>query len=349
MTIKQDFFGHTASGDTVSRYTLANKLGTTISILNLGGIVQSIKTTDRNGRLGDIVLGCDSVSDYEQQSAYLGALCGRYANRIRNGQFYLDGEQYQLVCNSGHHHLHGGPSGYSHRLWSVEPTEGNSESKLVLRYVSRDGEEGYPGQLTIQVTYRLTASNEFIIDYRAITNKTTVVNLTNHAYFNLRGYGSCLGHKLQLFADHYLPTDQTAIPTGKIIPVHATPMDFRQSKKIGDEIFACDPQLKIARGYDHNWVLNQSPSALKMAALVEEPESGRTLLVKTTHPGVQMYTGNYLEGTAARSGGCYQNHDGFCLETQHFPDSPNHPQFPTTTLQAGDTYHQTTVFVFGTC
>lgn len=347
MNIKQDYFGQTGQGDVITRYVLSNSRGTEVAVLNLGGIIHSIKTADRKGEFTDIVLGCDSVADYEKQDAYFGALCGRFANRIKGGRLTIAGESLQLACNNGPNHLHGGNVGYSHIPWTAAVEQSDSEARLILRYLSPEGEEGYPGNVDNQVTYILNDQNELTIEYRAVTDKTTVVNLTNHAYFNLRGSGSCLEHKLQLCADHFLPTDATAIPTGEIAPVAETPMDFRQAREIGQDIDAEDQQVQLAKGYDHTWVLNKGYSTLKQFAVVSEPESGRTMRVKTTQPGVQFYTGNFLKGMPAKGGGTYFNQDGFCLETQHFPDSPNQPHFPSTELHPGEVYHHTTVFVFG--
>ncbi|MET4696172.1 aldose epimerase family protein [Endozoicomonas lisbonensis] len=351
-TIKQEHFGQTSQGEVVTRYTLTNAQGTEVSILNLGGIIQSLKTVDKNGHFADIVLGCDNVADYENQSAYLGALCGRYANRIREGQLVIDGSHYQLACNNGPNHLHGGDQGYNQRIWSVRAEHDNSEARLTLRYQSRDGEEGYPGNLDIQVTYCLNSQNELTVNYHAVTDKTTVVNLTNHSYFNLKGSGNCLEHELQLFADSFVPTNASAIPFGDIKSVAGTPMDFREPKVIGQDIDADDQQLLQARGYDHSWVVNQGdsllkPSPLKQCAVVIEPETGRRMTVKTTQPGVQFYTGNFLDGLSGKEGNRYNKRDGFCLETQHFPDSPNQADFPSTELKPGEVYNHTTVFAFG--
>ena len=347
MMVKQEYFGQTAQGEAVTRHILSNSVGTEVAILNLGGIIQSLWVADRNGDFADIVLGCDNVADYEKQAAYMGAVCGRYSNRISKGQLSIDGKAYQLACNNGPNHLHGGDQGYSHRIWSVSVEEGDAESRVILRYLSPEGEEGYPGNVTLKVTYILNESNELTIDYRAVTDKTTVVNLTNHSYFNLRGYGSCLEHQLQLHADCFLPTDATAIPTGEIKPVSGTPMDFREAKEIGKDIDAGGEQLQLAEGYDHNWILNKNSSAAEWFAEVVEPESGRTMSVKTTQPGVQFYTGNFLGGTPAKGGRSYHKFDGFCLETQHFPDAPNHSSFPSAELKPGGEYHHTTVFSFG--
>ncbi|MCW7555992.1 galactose mutarotase [Endozoicomonas gorgoniicola] len=347
MTIKQEPFGQTSQGETVTRYTLTNAQGTEVSILNLGGIIQSLKTADKNGHFADIVLGCDNVADYENQSAYLGALCGRYANRIREGQLVIDGRHYQLACNNGPNHLHGGNRGYNQRIWSVSAEHNDTEARLTLRYQSPDGEEGYPGNLDIQVTYCLNSQNELTVSYCATTDKTTVVNLTNHSYFNLKGSGSCLEHELQLVADSFVPTNASAIPFGDIKPVAGTPMDFREPRVIGQDIDADNQQLLQALGYDHSWVINQGDSRLKECAVVIEPETGRSMTVKTTQPAVQFYTGNFLDDLPGKAGRRYNKRDGFCLETQHFPDSPNQADFPSTELKPGEVYDHTTVFAFG--
>ena len=346
MTIKQEPFGQTSQGEAVTRYTLTNAQGTEVSILNLGGIIQSLKTADKNGHFADIVLGCDNVADYESQSAYLGALCGRYANRIREGQLIIDGKHFQLACNNGPNHLHGGNQGYNQRIWSASTEQSDSEARLILSYQSPDGEEGYPGNLDIQVTYCLNNQNELTVNYHAVTDKTTVVNLTNHAYFNLKGSDNCLEHKMQLLADTFVPTNASAIPFGNRQSVAGTPMDFTEPKRIGQDINPDDQQLLQARGYDHSWVINEGDSLLKECAVVTEPETGRRMTVKTTQPGVQFYTGNFLEDLPGKAGRRYNRQDGFCLETQHLPDSPNQANFPSTELKPGEVYDHTTVFTF---
>ncbi len=349
MNITQDIFGKSRFGETVNRYTLSNSHGTRVAILNLGGIIQNLFTRDKQGKLADIVLGCNTVADYEQQRAYLGAIAGRYANRINNGRLTINGKDYLLARNNGKHHLHGGDKGFNSCLWSAETKQQPNSITVTLTYFSEEGEEGYPGNLKLQVSYTLNESNELHMDYQATTDATTVVNLTNHSYFNLRGYGSCLDHQLQLRADYYLPTDETAIPTGELVPVEGTPMDFRITKSLGQDIDKADQQLIQAKGYDHCWILSQGderPTDPKLFAIVCESEYGRKMEVFTTHPGVQLYTGNYLDGTPSKSGQCYRNREGFCLETQYFPDSPNHPHFPSTLLHPGETYSQQTIFRF---
>ncbi|WP_330924915.1 aldose epimerase family protein [Candidatus Sororendozoicomonas aggregata] len=349
MNISQDVFGKSRFNETVNRYTLNNSHGTQVAILNLGGIIQSLFTRDKQGKLSDIVLGCNTVAGYEEQQAYLGAIAGRFANRISNGQLTINGKDYQLARNNGKHHLHGGHKGFNSCLWSAATKQQSNAVTVTLTYLSKEGEEGYPGNLKLQVSYTLNERNELHIDYQATTDAITVVNLTNHSYFNLRGYGSCLNHQLELRADHYLPTDATAIPTGELAPVKGTPMDFRITKALGRDIDKADQQLLQAKGYDHCWVFAQAderPIKPQQFAIVSEPEHGRRMEVFTTHPGVQLYSGNYLDGTPSKSGQCYRNWEGFCLETQHFPDSPNHPHFPSTLLHPQETYSHQTIFRF---
>ncbi len=350
MKIFQEVFGATRSGEPVYAFRLCNQKGMEVTILTMGGVIQSIRVPDRDGDLVEVTLGCDSVADYERSGAYFGAIVGRYANRIARGEFELNGEQFQLACNNAPNHLHGGKIGFDHRLWRAESHTTDGLCTLSLYYESEDGEEGYPGTLNVNVIYTLNNQNELSIEYRATTDAPTVVNLTNHTYFNLNGSEDCLSHQLQLHCSHFTPTDETSIPYGEIEPVHNTPMNFTTMKPIGQDISQNFVQLKQARGYDHNWVIwteRNDGRPLNPAARVEEPESGRTLEVLTTQPGVQFYTGNYLEGEPARGGSQYGMRAGFCLETQHFPDSPNRPEFPSTQLNPGDTYQEKTVFRFG--
>lgn len=348
----KDVFGKNHRGETVHRYLLTNSQGMEVAILSRGATIHSIRTPDRDGNLAEITLGCDTVAEYERSGAYFGAVAGRYANRICKGQLNIDDQEYQLACNNGDNHLHGGNSGFDDRIWKAKCSTEKHQSILELTYFSEHGEEGYPGNLQITVEYTLNDENELLIDYRAETDQTTVLNLTNHAYFNLRGHGCCREHRLQLKAAHFTPTDASSIPTGDIQSVKDTPMDFTEMKTIGKEIDADDLQLKQASGgYDHNWVIRTKSEKKKkpvLIARVEEEESGRTMEVLTTQPGVQFYTGNFLEGEPARKGKVYNKHDGFCLETQHFPDSPNQPEFPSTELMPGEEYHQQTIFKFGT-
>ena len=350
MKIIQEVFGATRSGATVDAFRLCNDNGMEVTIVTLGGIIQSIRVPDRTGEMAEVTLGCDSVADYERCGAYLGAIIGRFANRIANGEFQLDGERYRLACNNGPNHLHGGMSGFDRQIWRAQPHRQDDLVSLILYYDSAAGEEGYPGQLTVQVTYTLNNHNELSIDYQASTDAPTIVNLTNHAYFNLNGSDDCLSHHLQLHSAHFTPTDANAIPLGEIAPVINTPMDFTTMKPIGRDIDQDDVQLRQARGFDHNWVIwteRDSDNPLKPVARVEEHQSGRTLEVFSTQPGVQFYSGNYLAGELARGGGQYGMRAGFCLETQHFPDSPNRPEFPSARLNPGERYHEQTVFRFG--
>ena len=324
----------------IEQYTLTNHNGIEVRAITYGAIITSIKTPDRDGQLNDIVLGFDTLDGYLSEHPYFGALVGRYCNRIAHARFTIAGHQYRLAANNGPHHLHGGIKGFDKQVWSASPT-GNA---VELSYVSVDGEEGYPGTLHVTVTYTLTERNELICDYRATPDKTTHVNLTQHSYFNLAGDGDVLGHELTIDADRYTPVDPALIPTGELAPVDGTPFDFRQPTPIGARIDAAHPQLQHGGGYDHNWVLNGGGSA----ARVFEPRSGRTLEMQTTEPGLQLYTGNFLDGTLIGKGGrSYGKRCGFCLETQHHPDSPNHKSFPTTLIDAGEQYQSTTIFRFG--
>ena len=340
-------FGTTPEGATARVYTLANKNGLEARITNYGGIVVSLKTPDRNGAMADIVLGFDALAGYiSSPSPYFGALIGRYGNRIGHARFTLDGVEYKLAANNGENSLHGGTHGFNQKLWTARELP---DGGLELTYVSKDGEEGYPGNLKAVVDYHLTDSNELKIDYSATTDKDTVLNLTNHSYFNLKGegHGDILGHLVTLNANRFTPVDAGLIPTGELRAVSGTPFDFTKSTAIGARIEQNDEQLKLGKGYDHNWVLNNGGKALGLAARVAEQSSGRVLEVYTNQPGVQFYTGNFLDGTIKGKGGkAYQQRYGFCLETQHFPDSPNKPKFPSTVLKPGQRFHSTTVFKF---
>lgn len=345
-------FGTLANGQQVRAFTMTNAHGVEVRVLDYGGLIVALKTPDRSGKLADIVLGFDDVQGYVKSSPYFGALTGRYANRIAKGHFALDGKTYTLAVNNGPNALHGGIKGFDKVIWSVEPHADSTGVHLVLRYTSPDGEEGYPGTLQATVTYTLTDANQLIVDYEATTDKPTVVNLTQHSYFNLHGEGTgtILDHVLTLDADRYTPIDSTSIPTGELPSVSGTPFDFRTPTPIGARIDQADAQLKNGHGYDHNFVLNRPAGAtgLMHAARVVDPSSGRTLDVATTEPGVQFYTGNFLDGSfAGKNGHVYQRRSGFCLETQHFPDSPNKPQFPSTVLRPGQTYRSQTQFTFG--
>ena len=340
-------FGVLPSGDSVHVYTLTNANGIEARILDYGGIVVSLRTPDRAGTFADIVLGFDSLSDYVKDSPYFGALVGRFANRIARGRFTLDGTSYSLAANNGVNALHGGVRGFDKVVWQGTPVHDSTGVGVVLRHESPDGDEGYPGTLQAQVTYTLTDRNELVIDYEATTDQATPINLTHHSYFNLAGAGDVLGHVLSINADRYVPIDTTLIPTGVLEPVDDSPFDLRANVAIGAKIGTPHQQLTNAKGYDHTFVLNRSGPGLSLAARVVEPVSGRTLDVATTEPGIQLYTGNFLDGSLTGKGGrVYQQRHGFCLETQHFPDSPNQPAFPSTILRPGERYRSTTVYTF---
>ena len=341
-------FGKLADGMPVDIYTLKNAAGMEVAITTFGGRIVSLKAPGRDGKFADVVLGFDSLDGYLGEHPYFGALVGRYGNRIAKGHFKLDGKEYKLATNNGANSLHGGLKGFDKVLWTGREVAGGDPA-LELTYLSKDGEEGYPGNLTQKVTYTLAAANELKIDYSATTDKDTVVNVTNHSYFNLagQGQGDILGHTLQLSATKFTPVDAGLIPTGELKSVEGTPFDFRQPTVIGARIGADDEQIKLGGGYDHNFVVDGTPGTLRPVARVTEPTSGRVLEVSTTEPGVQFYTGNFLDGTVKGKGGvAYAKRTGFCLETQHFPDSPNHSDFPTTTLKPGAEYKSTTVFKF---
>jgi len=345
-------YGTLPTGEQVHEFTMKNARGIEMQVLDFGGIIASLRTPDRAGNVGDIVLGMDDLDGYIKFSPYFGAITGRYANRIAKGQFTLDGTTYKLAVNNGPNALHGGLKGFDRVVWQTEPSADTSGARLVMRYTSADGEEGYPGTLHVTVTYTLTDRNELAIEYQATTDKPTPINLTNHSYFNLAGEGSgtVLGQVLTIDADRYVPVDSTFIPTGDLASVAGTPFDFRQPMPIGARIDQPDPQLKNGHGYDHTFVLNRpaGSTALVHAAHAVDPASGRTLDVATTEPGVQFYTGNFLDGkVVGKNGHAYPRRGGFCLETHHFPDSPNKPQFPSTILRPGETFHSRTVYTFG--
>ena len=343
-------FGKTPEGKAVELYWLTNRNGMEASIMTYGGIVVSLTAPDRDGRYADVVLGFDRLEDYLAGHPYFGALVGRYGNRIAKGKFTLDGKQYTLAVNNGENHLHGGIKGFDKAVWQARGAIKKTGVELALAYTSADGEEGYPGNLAVKVVYTLTDSNELKIEYSATTDKPTPVNLTNHSYFNLAGQGSgdVLGHELTIAADRFTPIDKGLIPTGELRPVAGTPFDFRQPTAIGARIEQADEQLKFGGGYDHNFVLNkQQEGALELAARVYEPKSGRLMEVFTTEPGIQFYCGNFLDGTNVGKGGkAYKFRNGLCLETQHFPDSPNKPEFPSVILRPGREYSTTTVYRF---
>lgn len=348
--VKKEEFGK-ADGQSAALYTLTNRNGAEARITTYGGIVVSLKVPDRSGKMDDIVLGYDNLDDYVKgNSAYFGALIGRYGNRIGKGRFTLNGVEYKLAVNNGENHLHGGIKGFDKVVWTATEQKVNNGASLILTYVSRDGEEGYPGRLGVTVTYTLTDKNELKIDYFAATTKDTVVNLTHHSYFNLagQGHGDILNHQLMINADRFTPVDSGLIPTGELRAVKGTPFDFSQPAAIGSRINDADEQLKFGKGYDHNFVLNGKMGTLRLAAKVFEQTTGRVMEVWTTEPGVQFYTGNFLDGKPGKGGKPYEFRNGFCLETQHYPDSPNKPDFPTTVLRKGGKYQTTTIYKFST-
>jgi aldose 1-epimerase len=342
-------FGKMSDGTAVDLYTLKNKNGMEAKITNYGGIVVSITVPDRHGKFGDVALGYDSLSSYIANNPFFGCLVGRYGNRIAKGKFKLDGVEYKLAVNNAPNHLHGGIKGFDKVVWKAEPVSEKNGVGLKLSYLSKDGEEGYPGNLNVTVQYTLTDSNALKIDYTATTDKPTLCNLTNHSYFNLSAGASkdILGHELTVLADRFTPVDKTLIPTGELKSVEGTPFDFRKPTRIGDRINDKDRQIQFGGGYDHNFVLNGEAGTLRLAAVASDSLSGRTMEVYTTEPGIQLYTGNFLDGTiTGKSGIVYTKRYGFCLETQHFPDSPNRPKFPSTVLRPGETYRTTTVYKF---
>lgn len=347
-TVTRAPFGTTPDGRAVELFTLSHPQGMEVAIATYGATIVSLKVPDRNGRLGDVVLGYPTLEGYLRASPYFGAIVGRYGNRIARGRFTLDGTAYQLATNDGPNHLHGGVRGFDKVVWTGQPATTDTTAGVTLTYLSPDGEEGYPGALSVTVTYTLAASNELRVDYVATTSAPTPVNLTQHSYFNLAGAGDILAHQLTLAADRYTPVDSTLIPTGDLAPVEGTPFDFRAPVPIGARIGQDDEQLRRGRGYDHNFVLNRAGPGLSLAARVTEPATGRTLEVSTTEPGIQFYSGNFLDGTiTGKDGRVYGHRTGFCLETQHYPDSPNQPGFPGTILRPGEEHRSATVFAFG--
>ena len=347
-TISQAPFGKTADGTPVEIYTLRNSKGMEARIMTYGGIIVSLKVPDKNGTFGDVVLGYDNLDDYVKNNPFFGALVGRYGNRIAKGKFTLDGHEYTLALNNAPNNLHGGPIGFDKKVWKVAKAElGPRGPRLKLTYLSKDGEEGFPGNLKVMATYTLTDDNGLRLDYTATTDKATLCNLTQHSYFNLAGKGDVLNHLAFINSDKFTPVDNTLIPTGELKPVAGTPFDFRTATAIGARINADDEQIKFGSGYDHNWVINKPPGKLGLVARVTEPTTGRAMEVWSTEPGVQFYTGNFLDGSITGKGGqVYQRRSGLCFEPQHYPDSPNHPQFPSAELKPGQTYQNTIIYKF---
>jgi aldose 1-epimerase len=346
-TISQTHFGTTPRGENVSLFTLTNAAGMEVKITNFGGVVTAINVPDKQGQFADVALGFDELEPYLQDSPYFGALIGRFGNRIAKGRFELDGQVFELATNNDPNHLHGGVQGFDKVVWSPTTFATPTEIGLKLFYLSPNGDQGYPGNLQVMVTYTLTADNALQVDYHAVTDKPTPINLTQHSYFNLAGQGDVLEHQAMINADTFVPIDATSIPLGHLQTVADTPFDFRSAKAIGADINADDQQIVCGQGYDHNFVLNKSkPKELSLAAKVVEPVSGRVLEVYTEEPGVQFYTGNFLDGSLRGKGKTYAHRTGFCLEPQHFPDSPNQPDFPSTILQPGDEYFSRTLFKF---
>ena len=340
-------FGATQDGTPVMAYTLRNQHGMEAKIVNYGGIIQSLTVPDRNGKFADVVLGYDNLHDYETNNPYFGCLVGRYGNRIAKGQFTLNGVTYTLTTNNLINSLHGGVKGFDKVVWQAKPGHSDLGATLELTYVSHDGEEGFPGNLKVTALYTLTDDNAIRLDYTATTDKDTIVNLTQHSYFNLAGGGSIFDHKLHLNADQYVPVDATLIPLGELLDVTGTPFDFRVATTIGARIGSDDQQLKFGHGYDHNWVIKKPAGELGLMARVTEPTSGRVLEVWSTEPGLQFYAGNFLDGTIKGKGGqVYQHRTGFCLEPQHYPDSPNRDNFPSAVLRRGETYRNTIIYKF---
>lgn len=350
LTIMKSEFGQLPDSTIIEKYTLKNTNGVEVDVITYGGRITSLKVPNKDGELQNVVLGHDKIEDYlREDNPFFGALIGRYGNRIAKGKFSLDGEEYTLATNDGSNHLHGGVNGFDRVLWNIEPIEGKGVSSLKLTYLSKDGEEGYPGNLNITVFYTLTDDNTLEVSYEASTDKTTVVNLTQHAYFNLTGDFSktILDHEVQINANAFLPVDATLIPTGEIRNVEGTPFDFRTAKTVGEEIEADNKQLKLGKGYDHCWVLNGE--GMRTVATAYDKSSGRFMEVLSDEPGIQFYTGNFLDNNLPMpSGGTYGHRTGFCLETQHYPDSPNQPGFPSVVLKPGETYTTKTIFKFST-
>lgn len=346
MTITKKEYGKTASGQTVHEFTLQNKNGLRAKLITWGATLTSVETHDKNGKLANITLGFDKLEGYTNRHPYFGSTVGRYGNRIAKGKFTLDGKTYTLAVNNGPNHLHGGLAGFDMVLWEAVEVKTDNSVGVKFYYLSKDGDEGYPGNLKTSVTYSLTDANELKFEYAATTDKATVINLTNHAYWNLAGAGSgdILKHQLMLNADKWIPTDENSIPTGELAPVKGTAMDFTTMHAIGDQIAELKKPPHTTKGYDHCYVLRGQTGKLELAAKVKEPTSGRVMEIYTTEPGIQLYCGNFLDGSPA--GNNHKQHEAFCLETQHYPDSPNQPSFPSTVLKPGETYKSQTVHKF---
>jgi aldose 1-epimerase len=347
MGITKKEYGKTADGKTVHEYTLQNENGLRVKLITYGATVTSVETPDKDGKLANITLGFDKLDGYLQRHPYFGSTVGRYGNRIAKGKFMLDGKEYTLATNNDPNHLHGGKVGFDAVVWEAVEAKTTDSVGVKFYYLSKDGEEGYPGNLKTSVTYSLTNTNELKIDYSATTDKATVINLTNHCYWNLGGAGSgdILKHQLMIAADKWIPTDDTSIPTGELAPMKGTAMDFTNAHAIGDQIAELKKPPHTTKGYDHCYVLRGQSGKLELAAKAKDPSSGRTMQIYTTEPGIQLYCGNFLDGSAGGNG--YKQHEAFCLETQHYPDSPNQPSFPSTTLKPGETYRSQTVHKFG--
>jgi aldose 1-epimerase len=345
--IQQEKFGTLPDGSVVKRYTLKNKNGVTAKIIDYGAIVTELWVPDKSGNLQNVVCGFDNLDQYVKGHPFFGAIAGRYANRIGKGRFTLEGKEYKLATNNGPNHLHGGNKGFDKQLWHSEAIGSKAGQESVkLTYLSKDGEEGYPGNFTVTVVYTLTDDNELRIDYTGASDKATIVNVTNHSYFNLAGSGDVLGHELMIAADRYTPVDDELIPTGEIAPVKGTPLDFTEAHTIGERIDQLKPK---PGGYDHNYVLKSGGKGFELAARVKEPKSGRVMEVLTTEPGVQLYTANGMDGKLIGVGGVkYVKFGAFCLETQHYPDSPNKNNFPSVVLRPGETYRTSTIYKFST-
>jgi aldose 1-epimerase len=346
LSVKKENFGKTNDGKKVELYTLTNSKGSEAKIITFGGTLVSLKVPDKTGKFGDVVLGFDTIADYEKHNAYFGALIGRYANRIEKARFTLNGKTYNLTKNNGENNLHGGPKGFNRVIWTAKSSTNKNGANLLLTYFSKDGEEGFPANLTVKVTYSLTENDELKIIYSATADNDTIVNLTQHSYFNLAGSGEILHHWLTINADKFTPIDANSIPFGELKSVKNTPFDFTDSTKIGDKINLDDEQLKNGKGYDHNWVLQKKGAELSLAAKVFEEISGREMEVWTTEPGLQFYSGNFLDEVKGKYGNIYTHQTGFCLEAQNFPDSPNKKNFPSPILKKGRTYRQTTIYKF---